>query len=83
MSDPQPELSTASIVSHQPTDINFPKMVFGKGKNIRTLSFRTDWYKKFPCLGYDVSTDIAFCITCRTASKLVVCKISLRARARR
>ena len=48
---------------NQPKYIEFPKTLFGKSSR----SFSSEWYKKFPCLHYNLDKDAAFCYTCISA----------------
>ena len=54
--------------SHQPRNVSFPKVCFGKTKPVYR-SFNVTWFDKWPWLHWDVASERAFCHTCVLAYK--------------
>lgn len=52
-----------SIAKQQPSNMVFPKTIFGK----KERSFNASWFAKFPWIHYDIQKDSVFCYTCMTA----------------
>ena len=48
--------------SHQPRNVSFPKVCFGKTKPVYR-SFNVTWFDKWPWLHWDVASERAFCHT--------------------
>ena len=55
-------------LAFQPTNISFPRRVFGVTKPVKR-SFQASWFNRFKWLHYDVSQDAAFCFICCKAVK--------------
>lgn len=53
---------------HQPTNIAFPKVTFGKSKPVQR-SFQKAWFQKWNWLHWDTESEQAFCHTCVRAAK--------------
>ncbi len=53
---------------HQPRNISYPKIPFGKSK-VTFRSFNPAWYYKWQWLHWDVASEKVFCFTCMVAYK--------------
>ena len=62
------DLPDIPLKPHQPTNFAFPKRRFGQTKVVYR-SFQALWFRDWPFLHYEESSDSAYCHTCVTAFK--------------
>ena len=60
---------------HQPRNVNYPKVCFGKTKSVYR-AFNPAWFDKWPWLHWDVSSERAFCHICVLACKQKKLRVS-------